>query len=126
MATRLELHTKLCSIFSKTGKWLWDPFNFDTDDIETAIQREASRHVYYQPPETIKMAYPCIIYTLSRDDLLHADDIAYNRKKRYSVMVVDKNPDSELPDILADMFHVKMERHFTADNLHHFVYTIIQ
>lgn len=98
MATRLELHEKLLEI---------------------------ADHVYYQPPETIKMVYPCIIYDLSRDDALHADDNVYKRWKRYSVLIVDRNPDSQLPDRFSDAFNAGMERHYTADNLHHFAYTII-
>lgn len=97
MATRLETHTKLLGVC-------------DT--------------VYYQPPETFKMTYPCIVYELSRDNLLHADDRAYRRKKQYQVTVIDRDPDSQLPDRLSELFNTGMERHYTADNLHHFVYTI--
>lgn len=124
MATRLELHEKLCGVFVALGEWLWDSFNFEEDDVPSAIRREAGRHVYYQPPETFKMTYPCIIYDLSRDNLLHADDFAYARKKVYSVTIVDRDPDSEIPDSFSEMFNVGMERHYTADNLHHFIYTI--
>lgn len=99
MATRLELHDKLLAL---------------------------CENVYYQPPETIKMAYPCIIYKLSRDDLLHADDSVYHRGKQYSIMIVDRNPDSTLPDAFSDTFNAGMERHYTADNLHHYIYTITQ
>lgn len=81
-------------------------------------------HVYYQPPETFKMVYPCIIYFLNRDTALHADDEVYHRGKTYSVIIVDRDPDSELPDKFSDMFNAGMERHYTADNLHHFSYTI--
>ena len=126
MATRLEFHAKLCSVFTILGKWLWDPFNFEVDDVPSAIEREAGNHVYFQPPETFKMVYPCIVYEMARDDLLHADDMAYRRKKAYTVTVIDKNPDSELPDVIGDVFNTPMNRHFTLDNLHHFVYTIFQ
>lgn len=83
-------------------------------------------NVYFQPPETFKMIYPCIVYSLARDNLLHADDSAYHRRKVYDVTIIDRNPDSELPDIFGDAFNARMERHYTADNLHHFVYTIVQ
>lgn len=99
MATRLELHEKLKSF---------------------------KIPAYYQPPETFKMTYPCIVYDLENDKGLHADDNVYNRKKRYSVTIIDRNPDSEFPDKFADLFGVIMERHYKADNLHHFSYTIVQ
>lgn len=98
MATRLELSEKL---------------------------HELGINVYHQQPETFKMTYPCIVYNLNNDQAIHADDRIYNRKKRYSVTIIDRNPDSELPDRFSDLFGVRMERHYTADNLHHFSYTII-
>ena len=98
MATRLELHNKLTEVLA---------------------------NVYYQPPETFKMTYPCIVYSLENDKARHADDRIYNRKKRYSVTIIDRNPDSASPDIFSEKFGVRMERHYTADNLHHFSYTII-
>lgn len=98
MATRLELSEKL---------------------------REFNIPTYYQPPETFKMTYPCIVYDLENDQVQHADDGIYHRKKRYTVTVIDRNPDSDLPDRLSDAFGVRMERHYTTDNLHHFSYTII-
>ena len=97
MATRLELDEKL---------------------------RLIAEHVYFQPPETRKIVYPCIIYNLERDNATFADDMVYRRGKRYSVTVIDRNPDSELPDRLADAFGIQLERHYTADNLHHFSYTV--
>ena len=91
----------------------------------SAKLKELGIPTYYQPPETIKMTYPCIVYHLENDQTLNADNQIYNRKKRYSVTIIDRNPDSELPDQFSDIFGVRMERHYTADNLHHFSYTII-
>ena len=46
-----------------------------------------SPNVYFQPPESVKMNYPAIVYAL--DDLknAHADDGVYLSYKRYSVTV---------------------------------------
>ena len=30
--------------------------------------------VYFQPPETVKMSYPCIVYLLDADKGLHANN----------------------------------------------------
>lgn len=93
------------------------------------LQRElealiGSRNVYFQPPATIKMAYPCIVYELSRIDVRYADDRPYSWQKGYTVTIIDKNPDSELPDKLLEMPSCRFDRHFTGDNLHHFVFTL--
>ena len=42
--------------------------------LETLL---GSTNVYYQPPETLKMNYPAIIYSKSRIDTKKADDSTY-------------------------------------------------
>lgn len=86
---------------------------------------EITSNVYFQPPATKDISYPCIIYGLNRDDLLHADDKAYKIWKRYSVTIIDRDPDSLLPSKFSDAFGVGIERHYTSDNLHHFSFTIV-
>jgi len=84
-----------------------------------------NRNVYFQPPESIRLSYPCIIYNLSRDRSFHADNKVYLNKKQYDVMVIDRNPDSELPDLLRDSIPLtSLERTYVKDNLHHFVYNL--
>ena len=99
MASRLELHEKFCEILG-------------------------SRNVYFQPPETVKLKYPCIIYTLSGERVRHADDALYFHRDRYTINVIDKNPDSEIPDKIRALPYCTFDRFYTADNLNHFVYTI--
>ena len=83
-----------------------------------------SREVYFQPPESIQMTYPAIVY--SRADILtdHANNQPYYKRKRYSVTVIDRNPDSLLPDQLAEWPMCSHERHFKADNLNHDVFNL--
>lgn len=83
-----------------------------------------SSNVYFQPPETVKLKYPCIIYTLSGERVRHAEGILYFHRDRYTVNVIDKNPDSEIPDKIRALPYCTFDRFYTADNLNHFVYTI--
>lgn len=83
-----------------------------------------SNNVYFQPPESINLVYPCIIYRLSDIDTKFADDVPYLNQKRYQVMVVDKNPDSQIPDLIAKLPKCSFDRHYTADNLNHYVYNL--
>ena len=82
-----------------------------------------NNHTYFQPPESVKLQYPCIIYTRNIRDV-KADDITYLRRCRYEVTLVAKDPDSELPFKLSDLPMSSMDRYFVADNLHHWVFTI--
>ncbi len=83
-----------------------------------------SDHVYFQPPETVKLTYPCIIYERNRVNTRHANDLPYLLKKRYQVIVIDRDPDSELPDKVANLPLCSFDRFYTADNLNHDVYNL--
>lgn len=83
-----------------------------------------SRNVYFQPPATIQMKYPAIVYSLSDVDMQHANNEAYLVNKSYEVIVVDKNPDSKIPDKLLQVPLCRCNRFYTADNLNHFAFTI--
>lgn len=82
-------------------------------------------NVYFQPPSTVQMDYPCIRYI--RDDIhtKYADDIRYFNKDRYTLIVIDPNPDSQIPDLLLSNFPmIGFDRQYSADNLNHFVLSL--
>lgn len=81
-------------------------------------------HVYYQPPENLKMVYPCIRYTKDDIDLTYADNTQYLNKKRYSITYIDKLPDNEIIDKLLSLPLSSYDRHYTYDNLNHDVITL--
>jgi hypothetical protein len=81
-------------------------------------------HVYFQPPENIKLNYPCIIYRRDSAVTKFADNRPYRYKKRYQVMVIDQDPDSPIPDKVADLPSCTFERHYTADHLNHDVFNL--
>ena len=85
----------------------------------------APNKVYFQPPEDLKLIYPCIIYSRGTiDTTMYADDKPYQNKMRYDLIIVDKNPDSELFDKVASLPMCKFQRHYTADNLNHDIYNL--
>ena len=80
--------------------------------------------VYFQPPPTIKLVYPCIIYKRDYQLTTFADDRPYSIKKRYQVTVIDEDPDSVIPDKVAELPLCIHDRFFTADNLNHDVFKL--
>jgi hypothetical protein len=81
-------------------------------------------NVYFQPPSNTQMSYPAIVYNR---DFLHsnfADNQPYARTNRYQVTVIDRDPDSLVPDKVASLPMVNYVRHFTADNLNHDIYYV--
>lgn len=97
--SRLELHEKLVEILG-------------------------SQNVYFQPPESLKISYPCIVYQLNNMKQWHADSLPYNTNKSYSVTIIDKNPDTTIPDEIAKLPLCRFDRFYTADNLNHYVFTL--
>lgn len=83
-----------------------------------------SRNVYFSPPESVKLKYPCIIYSKEDEIVRHADDIPYKRDDVYEVTVIDRNPDSDIPDKIAELQSCRFTRSFTSDNLNHHVYRL--
>ena len=99
MHNRLTLHEELCQVLG-------------------------SRYVYFQPPESLKLNYPCIIY--ERYDIANtfADDIVYDSPRQYRVTVVDQNPDSEIVTKVSQMKTARFIRHHVVNNLNHDIFNI--
>ena len=88
------------------------------------LLKEFCDNVYFQPPPTVQMVYPCIVY--SRDDIRprHADGLPYKKDKRYLVTVIDRDPDSEIPDLISELPLCRYDRFYTADDLNHDVFKL--
>jgi hypothetical protein len=99
MAPRLELHAILVNILG-------------------------SNNVYFQPPASIQLQYPCIVYKRDNGVTLHADDKPYMLSTRYQITVIDRNPDSEIPAAIGALPMCIFDRFYTADNLNHDVYKL--
>ena len=100
MASRLELHEELVGLLG-------------------------SRNIYFQPPESIKLNYPCIVYSISGISKRNANNKMYNNAIEYEVIVIDKDPDSEIPmKILAHFPMCRFDRSYTSDNLNHSALTL--
>jgi hypothetical protein len=89
-----------------------------------SLLEEITENVYFQPPISILMQYPCIRYARDNSKLEHADNRLYKHTKRYQVTVIDRNPDSELPDLVVELPLCSMDRYFVADDLNHYVFTL--
>lgn len=100
MASRLSLHEELTALLG-------------------------SSNVYFQPPESIKLSYPCIIYGRSNAEIEFANDMPYNYTKAYDITIIDKNPDSSIVDSMYLAFPmIRYARHYNSDGLNHDVFTV--
>ena len=80
--------------------------------------------VYFQPYAGFRLEYPCIIYNRSTSDVDHANNHPYRIDKRYSVTVIDRDPDSPIPDAIERLPRTSFERFFITDQLNHYIFNI--
>lgn len=83
-----------------------------------------SPNVYFQPPESVRMEYPAIVYSRYDIDTRHAGNKPYAQLPAYQLIVVDKNPDSDIVLKVSGLPMCSFDRHYTSDNLNHDVFTL--
>lgn len=96
---RLSLHEELCDILG------------------------AEDRVYNSPPTHMK--YPCIRYEDSGDEIRYGDNDRFIIKRKWTIMIIDEDPDSEIPVKLMEHFkYCSKDRVYASDGLYHFVYNL--
>lgn len=92
------------------------------EELETLL---GTRNVYFQPPNNIRIQYPCIIYNLNRIESEQADNKNYLNFKSYTIMIITDDPDSSLPEKVLETFpKSRFDRQYKSDNLYHNVVSI--
>ncbi len=84
--------------------------------LETLL---GSRNVYYQPPESVKMLYPAIVYSRSNIDNTFADNLVYMQTHAYQLIVIDEDPDSEIVKKVSALPTCRFVRHIEKDDHNH-------
>lgn len=94
-------------------------------DLQTKLETLlGSKNVYYQPPASVRINYPAIVYSRSNIENRHADDDVYMQAYFYEVVVIDEDPDSEIIENISKLPGCRFDRHYTSDNLNHDVFTL--
>lgn len=91
--------------------------------FEDALGKD-SDNIYFEPPENVKLKYPCIIYERIGGDSNYANNNVYIFNFVYKATLIHKDPDSDIPAKLAKNTYVALTGAFVSDNLYHKVYTI--
>lgn len=105
MSRQRKLHNILCTILSCPDKGL-------------------ECRAYFQPPSSVKMKYPAIVYALDDIENVHADNGVYSSRRHYSVTVIESDPDSELVDKVASIPTCRFERYYASENLNHWNFSL--
>lgn len=84
-----------------------------------------SDEVHFQPPESIKLHYPCIIYDFDGYQQTQADNGRYVIREKYMVTHIYRDPEESIRrGFLNSFLFVSHNRHFIADNLYHDVFIV--
>lgn len=83
-----------------------------------------STNVYFQPPSSVKMDYPAIVYMLDGADTRFADNAPYRSILQYQVTVIDRDPDTGIPKKVLALPQCVLSNTFVADNLNHYVFSL--
>lgn len=99
---RLQLHEQLCDILG-------------------------CRNVYFQPPESVKIKYPAIVYQIENIDQKFANDMTYNKDRAYLLMLIHSDPDNDIIEKLLFAFpKIRFDRTYDSDNMHYYVYVLYE
>lgn len=83
-----------------------------------------SDNVYFQPPPTIRMKYPCIVYERTSGDTQFADNNPYTFRLRYKINLICRQPEQEVLAKLAALPMCTYDRFYVADGLNHDVFNL--
>lgn len=90
--------------------------------LEAAL---AGTKVWFQPPSNISMTYPTVIYHMEGSNNTHADNSTYTKDVRYSVVVMDTNPDSTLWSSIMDAIpRSSLDNVMNVEGLYHWNITL--
>lgn len=84
-----------------------------------------SSNVYFQPPASVQLSYPCVIYSIGEGDAKHADGMVYSYVNSYDLLFIFKKPNVAIIEkVLAELPMCKMTRAYVADNLNHYAFRV--
>lgn len=95
--------------------------------IELHHQLEQSFGVkaYYQPPESMKLTYPCVVYSFETFNTRNANNMPFVINERYKVSYLHKNvDDSRCKAVLRDFDKITHTQHYVTNGVYNDIYYI--
>lgn len=83
-----------------------------------------SDEVYFQPPSSTYLSYPCIIYERSGIDTKKADNFNYIKIVKYTITLIGSNPESSIINDILDIPTCVYDRFYTYNGLNHDVFSL--
>lgn len=93
---RTDVARTFVNILGKSGHWLWDTFNFTKDSVPIAIEKEAQRHIFYDPQPDTEYIQPSVAYLLTQET---------ESSRKYMAIVIDEHNPSAFMDDVQETFN---------------------
>lgn len=95
---------------------------FLDEELRSLIE---STNVYFQPPASICLKYPCIVYQLSDILTTFANNKLYKSHRRWQITYITPDPDDSMVEKMLRHFPMcTFSRHFTSDRLNHYIFDL--
>lgn len=86
---------------------------------------QGNENVYFQPPETIKMEYDAIVYSVSNIDIRRADNKAYSTHNKYTLICISRKKENPVVQrLIEELPTCSYDRGYVKNNLYHEVLTV--
>lgn len=90
--------------------------------LENLIQNQ---HVYFQPPASVRLVYPCVVYTIGEGDVKRANDSIYQYVNSYTITFIYKQPNIDIIEkVLKEFEMCRLNTTYCSENLNHYVFTV--
>lgn len=93
--------------------------------LQAQLESLVGNNVYFQPPASVYLSYPCVIYNLSVGDIKRADDRIYHYTQRFELIFIYRQSNMEIIERVLETFPMcSLSRVYIADNLYHYAFNL--
>lgn len=94
-------------------------------ELQIALEGiDGVKKVYFQPTESIRLEYPCIVYSIKNHGFNHANDKKYIGVDKYELVLIQKSYNETLVKSILSMQSCGHDAEYLNDNLYHDAFTI--
>ena len=82
-------------------------------------------NVYFQPPASVKLSYPCVVYSVGSGDAKYANDLVYHFTNSYDVTFIYKRPNLDIIEqVVRTLPMCRLNSTYCSDGLNHYVFKL--
>lgn len=94
-------------------------------ELQNKLETLVGGRVYFQPPASVNLIYPCAICNLAAGYSRRADDTTYTYTNRFDVMLIFKYPNFKIIEEVLKTFPMcSISRVYIVDNLYHYAFDL--